>query len=116
LLHSAIRAVKRAVAASHRQKFDSDCEEKFDCDEHARRFDLIRSSRPLLLLRASSHADESCSMIAINGSRMGNNDPRRRAQSMGKSGIERICVGCSGEASHANARVVVNGVNGARER
>jgi hypothetical protein len=42
------------VAASHRQKSDSDDEEKFDCDEHAHRFDLIRSSRGMVLLRASS--------------------------------------------------------------
>src|ERR1700728_46206 len=78
LLHSAIRAVKWTVAASHRQKFGNDDEEKFDCDEHARRFDLIRSSQPLLLLRAAPHADEACSLSAMNCSCMSNNDPRRR--------------------------------------
>jgi hypothetical protein len=35
---------------------------------------------------------------------------------MGKSGIERACVSCRAEASHANARVVVNGVNSAWEQ
>jgi hypothetical protein len=78
LLHSAIRAVKSAVAASHRQKFDYDDEEKFDCDEHARRFDLIRWSRRLLLFRALPHADETCCLSAMKAFCMSNNDPRRR--------------------------------------
>jgi hypothetical protein len=54
LIVGAIRAAKSTVATSHRQKFDSDDEEKFDCDEHARRFDLIRSPRPMLSLRVLS--------------------------------------------------------------
>jgi hypothetical protein len=78
LLVSAIRAVNSAVAACHRQKFDSDDEEKFDCDEHARRFDLIRSPRPAFSLRALLRADASCSLSAMNGSCMSNNDPWRR--------------------------------------
>ena len=35
---------------------------------------------------------------------------------MDKSGIERTCDGGFAQATRANARVVVNGVNGARER
>src|ERR1700722_14532689 len=35
---------------------------KFDCDEHARRFDLIRSSRPMPLLFALSYARERRSL------------------------------------------------------
>jgi hypothetical protein len=30
---------------SQRQKYDNDCQEKFDCDERTRRFDLIRRPR-----------------------------------------------------------------------
>jgi hypothetical protein len=78
LLVSAIRAVESAVAASHRQKFGYDDEEKFDCDEQASRFDLIRSSRPVFLLGALPRADETCFLSAMNGSCMSNNDPRRR--------------------------------------
>jgi hypothetical protein len=50
----AIRLAKSAVATSHRQKIDNDDEEKFDCDEHAHRFDLIRSSQAMALLRVLS--------------------------------------------------------------
>jgi hypothetical protein len=58
LIFGATRAEKSAVATSQRQKCDDDHQEKFDCDEDARRFDLIRSSRPMLLLLALSYAFE----------------------------------------------------------
>jgi len=61
----AIRLAKSAVATSHRQKIDIGDEEKFDCDEHARRFDLIRLSRGMFSLRVSSHARESGSARAM---------------------------------------------------
>jgi hypothetical protein len=48
----AIRLARSAFATFRRQKIDSDDEEKFDCGQRAHRFDLIRWSRPMLLLRA----------------------------------------------------------------
>jgi hypothetical protein len=59
LILGATRAAKSAIATSQRQKYDDDDQEKFDCDEHARRFDLIRSSRPMMLHLALSFARET---------------------------------------------------------
>jgi hypothetical protein len=66
LIRSAFRASRSALATSRRQKCDDGDEEKFDCDEHARRFDLIRSVAASASLFALSDAPEidSPSMIA----------------------------------------------------
>jgi hypothetical protein len=50
MILGATRAGKSAIATSQRQKSHAIHQEKFDCDTHARRFDLIRLSRPMLLL------------------------------------------------------------------
>jgi hypothetical protein len=55
LIRSAIRTPRPAFATAQRQKCDNGDEEKFDRDQHARRFDLIR------LLRASA------SLLAVSG-------------------------------------------------
>jgi hypothetical protein len=78
LIVGAIRAAKSAVATSRRQKFDNDDQEKFDCDERARRFDLIRRSLPLLLLRSLSHARETRSAGAMSCSCTSKRDPLGR--------------------------------------
>jgi hypothetical protein len=104
LIVGAIRASKRAVATPHRQKTDNDDQEKFDCDGHARRFDLIRSSRQMLLFLALSHARKAHSVCAMTCFFASESESWRPPQYMGKSGIKRTCVGCCATASRAQAR------------
>jgi len=59
LIRGAFRALWPAFATSQRQKCDDGDEEKFDCDECARRFDLIRPLQPSASLFALSEAPES---------------------------------------------------------
>jgi hypothetical protein len=60
------RAGKSTIATCQRQKCDCDDQEKFDCGEHARRFDLIRSPPPMTLLLAIFCASETSSAGANN--------------------------------------------------
>jgi hypothetical protein len=102
LIPGAFRVGKSANATSRRQKSDNDVQEKFDCVEHARRFDLIRSLWPMVLLVALSCAFVSAS----DGLRTSQHDPRRRMENMGGAGIVQDAGSCGAEPSWANARGV----------
>jgi hypothetical protein len=69
LIRGAFPALRPAFATSQRQKCDDGDEEKFDCDERARRFDLIRPLRPSASIIALSEAPESSSASTMTCAR-----------------------------------------------